>query len=92
MKIRMIGLDTPETVDPRKPLQCFGLETSAQAKTNLPYGFPSTQHVPLLVVIKTSLTSAGSTVRKLKSFSATLSHLSVEPLPTYASCVKWRGD
>jgi DNA replication protein DnaC len=48
------------------------------------------KHVPLLVVIKTSTTSAGSTVRKLKSFSATLSHLSVVPLPTYASWVKWR--
>ena len=35
MKIRMIGLDTPETVDPRKPVQCFGLEVSAQAKTIL---------------------------------------------------------
>ena len=33
LKIRMIGLDTPETVDPRKPVQCFGLEASAQAKT-----------------------------------------------------------
>ena len=34
-KIRLIGLDTPESVDPRKPLQCFGLEASAQAKTIL---------------------------------------------------------
>jgi micrococcal nuclease len=35
MKIRMIGLDTPETVDPRTPVQCFALEASAQAKTIL---------------------------------------------------------
>ena len=35
MKIRMIGLDTPEMVDPRKPVQCFGREASAQAKTIL---------------------------------------------------------
>ena len=35
MKIRMIGLDTPETVDPRKPVQCFGREASAQANTIL---------------------------------------------------------
>ena len=35
LKIRMIGLDTPETVDPRKPVQCFALEASAQAKTIL---------------------------------------------------------
>ena len=34
-KIRMIVLDTPESVDPRKPLQCFALEASAQAKTIL---------------------------------------------------------
>ena len=35
MKIRTIGLDTPETVDPRKPVQCFALEASAQAKAIL---------------------------------------------------------
>ena len=35
LKVWMIGLDTPETVDPRKPVQCFGLEASAQAKTIL---------------------------------------------------------
>jgi micrococcal nuclease len=35
LKIRMIGLDTPETVDPRKTVQCFALEASAQAKTIL---------------------------------------------------------
>ena len=35
LKVRMIGLDTPETVDPRKPVQCFGREASAQAKTIL---------------------------------------------------------
>ena len=34
-KIRMIGMDAPESVDPRKPVQCFGLEASAQAKTIL---------------------------------------------------------
>lgn len=26
--IRMLGIDTPETVDPRKPVQCFGKEAS----------------------------------------------------------------
>ena len=35
VKIRMIGLDTPEVVDPRKPVQCFGREASARAKTIL---------------------------------------------------------
>lgn len=30
--IRLIGMDTPETVDPRKVVQCFGKEASAKAK------------------------------------------------------------
>lgn len=30
--IRLIGLDTPEVVDPRKTVQCFGKEASARAK------------------------------------------------------------
>ncbi len=30
--IRLIGIDTPETVDPRKPVQCFGKEASEKAK------------------------------------------------------------
>jgi micrococcal nuclease len=29
--LRLIGMDTPETVDPRKPVQCFGREASARA-------------------------------------------------------------
>ncbi|OGG66342.1 hypothetical protein A3D71_00170 [Candidatus Kaiserbacteria bacterium RIFCSPHIGHO2_02_FULL_55_20] len=29
--VRLIGLDTPETVDPRKPVQCFGKEASDEA-------------------------------------------------------------
>lgn len=28
-KVRLIGVDTPETVDPRKPVQFFGKEASA---------------------------------------------------------------
>lgn len=31
-RIRYIGIDTPETVDPRKPVQCFGLEASKKNK------------------------------------------------------------
>ncbi len=31
-KVRIIGIDTPETVDPRKPVQCFGKEASAKMK------------------------------------------------------------
>lgn len=37
-RIRIIGLDTPETVDPRKPVQCFGREASDQAKAMMPVG------------------------------------------------------
>jgi micrococcal nuclease len=29
--LRLIGMDTPETVDPREPVQCFGREASARA-------------------------------------------------------------
>lgn len=31
-RLRMIGIDTPETVDPRKSVQCFGKEASNKAK------------------------------------------------------------
>ena len=30
-RIRLIGIDTPEVVDPRRPVQCFGREASAHA-------------------------------------------------------------
>lgn len=33
--IRLIGIDTPETVDPRKIVQCFGQEASEKAKEML---------------------------------------------------------
>ena len=33
VKLRLIGIDTPETRDPRKPVQCFGREASAAAET-----------------------------------------------------------
>ena len=31
-KVRYIGIDTPETVDPRKPVQCFSVEASKKNK------------------------------------------------------------
>jgi hypothetical protein len=37
-RVRIIGLDTPETVDPRKPVQCSGREASNQAKELLTPG------------------------------------------------------
>lgn len=30
--IRLIGINTPETVDPRRPVECFGIEASNKAK------------------------------------------------------------
>src|SRR4051812_22007805 len=37
-RIRLIGMDTPETKDPRKPVQCFGEEASRRAESLLPDG------------------------------------------------------
>lgn len=37
-RVRVIGLDTPETVDPRKQIQCFGKEAFARAKELMPVG------------------------------------------------------
>ena len=31
VRIRLIGIDTPEVVDPRRPVECFGREASAKA-------------------------------------------------------------
>lgn len=31
-RVRLIGIDTPETVDPRKPEQCYGAQASARLK------------------------------------------------------------
>lgn len=32
-KVRYIGIDTPEVVDPRKPVECFGREAANQNRT-----------------------------------------------------------
>jgi micrococcal nuclease len=32
-KVRLLGINTPETVDPRRPVQCFGKEASAKMKS-----------------------------------------------------------
>lgn len=34
-KVRLIGVDTPETVDPRKEVQCYGKEASEYTKSRL---------------------------------------------------------
>jgi micrococcal nuclease len=31
-KVRLLGINTPETVDPRRPVECFGKEASAKMK------------------------------------------------------------
>ena len=36
--LRLIGVDTPETVDPDQPPECFGAEASAHTKALLPEG------------------------------------------------------
>jgi micrococcal nuclease len=36
--VRLLGIDTPETVHPTKPVQCFGPEASARTKALLPKG------------------------------------------------------
>lgn len=35
VRVRLIGIDTPETVHPSRPVECFGQEASAQAKALL---------------------------------------------------------
>lgn len=35
VKIRLLGVNTPETVDPRRPVECFGKEASAFTKSLL---------------------------------------------------------
>lgn len=34
-KVRLVGIDTPETVDPRRPVGCFGKEASNETKSLL---------------------------------------------------------
>jgi micrococcal nuclease len=39
-RVRLIGIDTPETKDPRRPVQCFGEEAAARTDALLPAGTP----------------------------------------------------
>ncbi|MGE0704440.1 MAG: thermonuclease family protein [Vicinamibacterales bacterium] len=51
--VRLIGVDTPETVDPRRPVQYFGLEASAftghslSARVRLEFGGPRGERLPM---------------------------------------------
>jgi micrococcal nuclease len=38
VRVRLIGIDTPETVKPNTPVRCFGPEASARARSLLPPG------------------------------------------------------
>ena len=38
--VRFIGIDTPETRDPRRGVECFGNEATAQTASLLPVGTP----------------------------------------------------
>jgi endonuclease YncB( thermonuclease family) len=37
-RVRLIGINTPETVDPRRPVECFGHEASLHTSSLLPAG------------------------------------------------------
>lgn len=39
-RVRLLGIDTPETVKPNAPVECFGPEASARAKAVLTPGTP----------------------------------------------------
>jgi micrococcal nuclease len=39
-RVRLIGIDTPETKDPRRPVQCFGKEAAAYTARLLPAATP----------------------------------------------------
>jgi micrococcal nuclease len=37
-RVRLLGIDTPESVDPSRPVQCFGVEASDHLSSLLPPG------------------------------------------------------
>ncbi len=43
-KVRLIGVDTPETVDPRKEVQCYGKEASEYTKSRLLNNYVSIEY------------------------------------------------
>lgn len=40
VRVRLIGIDTPESVDPRRPVECFGKEAAAALERLVPPGTP----------------------------------------------------
>lgn len=45
--VRLLGIDSPETVDPRKPVQCYGREASASLKQLLAGRTVDLEHGPV---------------------------------------------
>ena len=45
VKVRIIGINSPETVDPRRPVECFGREASSHLKNDL---LPTGMHLRLV--------------------------------------------
>lgn len=41
-RVRVLGIDTPETKKPGEPVECFGPEATARAEALLPHGSPVT--------------------------------------------------
>jgi len=39
-RVRLIGVDTPETKNPNSPVECYGAEATANAEGLLPVGTP----------------------------------------------------
>lgn len=39
-RVRLIGIDTPESTDPGQPVECFGAEATARIEALLPAGSP----------------------------------------------------
>ncbi|HWH35814.1 MAG TPA: thermonuclease family protein [Acidimicrobiales bacterium] len=39
-RVRLLGIDTPESVDPRSPVECYGPEASQRTAELLPPGTP----------------------------------------------------
>jgi micrococcal nuclease len=37
-RVRLVGIDTPESVDPRRPVECLGEEAAAHTRSLLPAG------------------------------------------------------
>ena len=60
-RVRLIGIDTPETVDPRKPVQCFGKEASAHTHDLLPRARSCGSSVTSRRAIATTASSPTST-------------------------------